>query len=103
VGFLKDFQKSSEMLFAGYNPQYSIVNATNMQMDKNNQSGGLIETFKEGAEGCPAMPTSIPDSDVYISCRPAEVSSEDVQSFNMPLTSDMIEENKNTNRSFRKN
>ena len=33
---------------------------------------------------------------MYITCQPSDVSSEDIQSFNMPITSDMIEENKST-------
>jgi hypothetical protein len=54
-----------------------------------------IESFTEGNDGskCQKMPEKVPDSDVYISCKPSDVSTEDVQSFNMPLTSDMIKDN----------
>jgi hypothetical protein len=55
-----------------------------------------IETFVEGNAddtSCQKLPPPIDDSDVYISCKPSDVSTEDVQSFNMPLTSDMIKDN----------
>jgi len=55
-----------------------------------------IDEKKREMERCPLVPQGIPDSDVYISCQPSDVSTKDVQSFNMPLTSDMIEENKST-------
>jgi len=103
---LKDFQTSSEILFSGYNPNYSIVNTLNINIQNDNdkdkedrgiKQGSHIESFVEGAKsGCPAVPKAIPDTDVYISCQPADVSTEDVQSFNMPLTSDMIKENEST-------
>jgi hypothetical protein len=89
-------------LFSGYNPNYSIVNTLNINIQNDKEARGIkedshIESFVEGAKsGCPAVPKAIPDSDVYISCKPADVSTEDVQSFNMPLTSDMIKENEST-------
>jgi hypothetical protein len=55
-----------------------------------------IDEKKREMERCPLVPQGIPDTDVYISCQPSDVSTKDVQSFNMPLTSDMIEENKST-------
>ena len=55
-----------------------------------------VETFVEGNasdSSCQKLPPAIDDSDVYISCKPSDVSTEDVQALNMPLTSDMIKDN----------
>lgn len=94
---LADFQvKAADVLFAGYNPNYQVVNV--LQDNIHGSGGTMKESFIEGLDNtsCPAVPEYMPDKDVYISCQPSDVSTKDIQSFNMPLTSEMIEENKST-------
>ena len=92
---------SESDLFASTNPKYDIVHVIQENRGQNSSGalpnvGNSIEGFKEGVDGekCQKMPEALPDSDVYISCKPSDVSTEDVQALNMPLTSDMIKDNK---------
>jgi hypothetical protein len=92
---------SESDLFASTNPKYDIVHVIQEYRGQNSSGalpnvGNSIEGFKEGVDGekCQKMPEALPDSDVYISCKPSDVSTEDVQALNMPLTSDMIKDNK---------
>jgi len=91
---------SNSDLFACSTSNYDVVHVI---QDNHSQSlentthiyEKRIEGFKEGVDGekCQKMPEALPDSDVYISCKPSDVSTEDVQALNMPLTSDMINDN----------
>jgi len=94
---------SNSDLFANATPKYDIVHVIQENQLQSSQNTNRIslydnptEGFVEGVDGgnsCPKMPEAVPDSDVYISCKPSDISTEDVQALNMPLTSDMIKDN----------